>query len=77
VREGDSDDQLQTELLAYMREHPSASDTLDAIAEWWVMRRVVHVEVEAVARVLARLIERGLVEAVQAAGQRHYRLLQR
>jgi Fe2+ or Zn2+ uptake regulation protein len=70
----DSDHQLQTDLLAYMREHPASADTLDAIAEWWVMRRIVHVEVEAVARALARLTEAGLVEAVEFLGQRRFRL---
>jgi hypothetical protein len=57
-----------------MREHPAAADTLDAIAAWWVMRRIVHVEVDAVARVLTRLTEAGVVEVVESAGQRRYRL---
>jgi len=74
VDDGDSDDQLRTAILAYMREHPAAEDTLDAIAEWWVMRRIVQVEVDAVARVLARLTEAGLVDEVEFAGQRRYRL---
>ena len=77
MREGDSDDQMQAELLAYMRENAAAADTLEAIAEWWVMRRVVHVEVEAVARALARLADAGLVEVVKSAGQPRYRLKQR
>ena len=71
---GDSDDQLQAAILAYMREHPASADTLDAIAEWWVMRRIVHVEVDAVALALARLTEAGLVEVVESTGQRRYRL---
>jgi hypothetical protein len=74
VGDDESDDQLQAAILAYMREHPAAADTLDAIAEWWVMRRVVRVEVEAVARVLARLTDAGLVEVVESAGQQRYRL---
>jgi len=91
VAEGDPDDELQAELLAYMRDNPASADTLDAIAEWWVMRRVVHVEVQAVARVLGRLVEAGLVEVVdparvpagkaveaaEPAPQRRYRLTQR
>lgn len=74
VGDGESDDQLQATILAYLREHPAAADTLDAIAEWWVMRRIVHVEVEAVERVLARLTDAGLVEVVESTGQRRYRL---
>jgi hypothetical protein len=36
----------------------------------------VRVEVEAVARVLARLTERGVLDVVDAAGERRYRLKQ-
>ena len=52
-------------------------DTLEAITEWWVMRRVVRVEVEAVARVLARLTERGVLDVVEGPGERRYRLKER
>jgi hypothetical protein len=57
-----------------MREHPAAADTLAGIAEWWVMRRVVHVEVKAVGRVLERLVNAGVVEVIESAGQRRYRM---
>jgi Fe2+ or Zn2+ uptake regulation protein len=65
---------MEEAILAYLREHPGAMDSLEAIAEWWVMRRVVRVEVEAVERALEDLVRAGLVDAVNAGGQTHYRL---
>lgn len=75
--DANSDAKLEEAILGYVRAHPAAMDTLEAITEWWVMRRVVHVEVEAVARVLARLTERGVLDVVEGAGERRYRLKER
>jgi DNA-binding MarR family transcriptional regulator len=48
-------------------------DTADGVIEWWLMRQHVRVEVEAVTRVLDRLVERGLLEKVGRPGQERYR----
>ena len=69
-----ADHAMEEAILAYLREHPGAMDSLEAIAEWWVMRRVVRVEVEAVERALEDLVRAGLVDVVNAGGQTHYRL---
>ena len=69
----EADDALEGAILAYLREHPAAMDSLEAIAEWWVMRRVVRV-VEAVERVLERLTRAGVLEVITAGGERRYRL---
>lgn len=68
------DNRLEAAIVGYVQEHPESMDTLEAIAEWWVMRRIVRVEVEAVARVVTRLTERGVLEIVEMAGERRYRL---
>jgi hypothetical protein len=71
------DARLEEAILGYVRTHPDAMDTLDGIAEWWVMRHVVRVEIESVARVVARLTERGVFEVIEDAhGERRYRLKQ-
>jgi hypothetical protein len=72
-----ADPAMEEAILAYLREHPGAMDSLDAIAEWWVMRRVVRVEVEAVERALKGLVREALVDVVTAGGQPHYRLRSR
>jgi hypothetical protein len=69
-----ADHAIEEAILAYLREHPGAMDSLEAIAEWWVMRRVVRVEVEAVEQALEGLVRAGLVDVVSAGGQPHYRL---
>ncbi len=30
------DDEIERSLLAYLRNHPQAADTLDGIVEWWL-----------------------------------------
>lgn len=61
-------------ILAYLAEHPHATDTLEGVAEWWLMRRRVRVEVEAVAGVLEDLVARGVLEADGRGAERRYRL---
>ena len=68
------DERLEAAIVGYVRAHPQSMDTLEAITEWWVMRRIVRVEVEAVARVVTRLTERGVLDVVEIAGERRYRL---
>jgi hypothetical protein len=74
MREPRADAEVEEAILAYLREHPAAMDSREAITEWWIMRRIVRAEVEAVARVLERLTAAGLLEALDVNGERHYRL---
>ena len=67
------DDGVATAILGYLEEHPHGMDTLEGIAEWWIARQRVRVNVAAVARVLERLTEGGAVEVVSANGHRLYR----
>jgi len=56
-----SDDEIEQAVLGYLAEHPRAMDSLDGIAEWWLPRRRLRVELEALRRVLDRLTERGVL----------------
>lgn len=49
-------------VLDYLREHPRAMDTLEGIAQWWLVRQRVRMSVELVARALEDLEQSGLVE---------------
>jgi hypothetical protein len=77
VTDGERDVHLEEAILAYLGEHPDAMETREGIAEWWVMRRVVRAEVEAIARVLDSLTARGVLEEVGAGLQCRYRLKKR
>ncbi len=55
---------LTEAILEYLAEHPKASDTLDGIAEWWVMRQNVRVEIKTLTKVLHQLTGNGLLEKI-------------
>jgi hypothetical protein len=74
VTNTERDVHLEEAILDYLREHPDAMETRDGIAQWWVMRRVVRAEVEAITRVLRALTDRGVLEEVGAGPQCRYRL---
>ena len=68
------DDAMAESVLRYLAEHPEAADTLEGIAEWWLMRQQVRVSVTRLARVLRRLTDTGVLEEVDAGERRRYRL---
>jgi len=60
-------------LVAYLRAHPSASDTASGISQWWLDSEefVTHQHLE---KALKFLIDRQLVEEIAAAdGRKRYR----
>jgi Fe2+ or Zn2+ uptake regulation protein len=61
-------------VMGYLTEHPQAMDTVQGIAEWWVMRQQVRVEVETLTKVLQQLVDEGLVERVDSPNGPLYRL---
>jgi Fe2+ or Zn2+ uptake regulation protein len=61
-------------VMCYLAEHPQAMDNVQGIAEWWVMRQQVRVEVETLVKVLEQLVDEGLIEKVDSANGPLYRL---
>src|SRR4051812_48649090 len=70
----DAADDLAELVLGYLRHHPLAADTLRGIAEWWVPRQQIRVDVERLRRALEQLVARGAVEAAGTGERRRYRL---
>jgi len=58
--------------MNYLAEHPQAADTLEGIAEWWVMRQKVRVDLEALTKVLCDLTDRGLLEKIGSGESARY-----
>ena len=54
------DSVLRQAILNYLEEHPDAMDAVNGIAEWWIARSQIRVEVEALRRVLKELTESGV-----------------
>ncbi len=72
-RENAGDTQLRSLVLGYLDDHPTAMDTLDGIAEWWVLRQQIEIEVRRVSRVLSSLVADGLLEEHEQGGILFYR----
>ena len=69
----EADAHLRSLVLGYLDDHPTAMDTLDGIAEWWVLRQQIDIEVRRVARALDALVSEGLIEEYEQGGIRFYR----
>jgi len=68
------EEEVTDAILEYLAENPRASDTLEGIAEWWIMRQRVRAEIETVAKVLHRLAEAGRLEKVGEGDEALYHL---
>jgi DNA-binding IclR family transcriptional regulator len=69
-----NDEEVAESILAYLAEHPQAMDSVEGIAQWWIMRQQVRVNVTTLARVLQGLADKGLLEQIGDGEQRRYRL---
>jgi hypothetical protein len=67
-------DDLARLVMGYLREHPDAADTLSGVAEWWVVRQQIRVDLEDLGRALDLLVERGVIEVTGRGPNRRYRL---
>jgi len=66
--------QLVEAIVDYLSEHPHAMDTLEGIAEWWIMRQRIRVDVEMLGRALNRLIDQDVLERMGSGETACYRL---
>jgi hypothetical protein len=64
VHEGSWSEEKQEvacDILAYVAEHPEASDTLEGIVEWWLLRQKIEYQTRIVKEALGELVEKGLL----------------
>jgi hypothetical protein len=62
-------------ILAYLNEHPNSQDTVEGIAEWWLLHQRIQDSVTATEQALDELVERELVFREEGPdGRRMYRL---
>jgi Fe2+ or Zn2+ uptake regulation protein len=69
-----ADQDLGSAILAYLAERSQAMDTVEGIAEWWLLRQRVIFAVQQVERVLQQLQAREIVETVEQGRTTFYRL---
>lgn len=65
---------LRELVLRYLAEHPGAMDTLEGIAEWWITREQLRVDLQRLSRVLDDLSRQGILEETTLGSGRVYRL---
>ena len=66
---------ISQEILEYLRKHPEASDSLEGIAEWWMLSQRIHYEVRKVEEAVLSLVERGWLFEIKGKDSRvRYRL---
>lgn len=64
-------------IFGYLAEHPQASDTLEGIAEWWIMRYQVRVNLNTLKSVLLQLTNNGFLEKTMVGDTECYHLKDR
>lgn len=57
----DAEDNIARLMLRYLTQHPTAKDTAEGIATWWLRQQRIEQSVEAVHRALELLVARGLL----------------
>lgn len=66
---------IARQILNYLEEHPSASDTLEGISTWWVQQQQLNESINAVQGALQKLKEQGIIKEQKTPGGRTlYRL---
>lgn len=53
--------EVAREILGYLERNPQAGDTLDGVAQWWVVQQRIHAAVQEVRCALEQLVQLGLV----------------
>ena len=66
--EKDSSTEIEDAILAYLRSHPEAADTLEGIVEWWLPRQRYATARAQIARVLGDLVGAGLLRRDRLPG---------
>jgi hypothetical protein len=61
-------DELSLRILSYLAENPGANDTLEGIAQWWLLEREIREQLTAVERAVAELTAEGWLVARHRAG---------
>jgi hypothetical protein len=74
TREHEREQEMREAVLAYLKEHPHAMDTIEGIAEWWIGRVQIRADVTTLAKVLGQLAKQGALEELGTGADRRYRL---
>ena len=66
------------DILAYLADHPKAADTIEGIAQWWLLEQRIRQQIPVIEKALGVLVEKGFVlEQSARNGRTRYRINQR
>lgn len=76
VREDlEAKDHIRRGILSYLVEHPDAQDTLEGIAEWWLLQMEINRNARLIREALSEMTEMGfLIQWQEKDLQTHYRI---
>lgn len=66
---------IEYQILNYLIRQPSAKDTFQGIAEWWVLKQQIDFAVDMVSETLSKLVSKGfIIIKHQPDGTRFYKI---
>ncbi len=65
----DDVESIAEEILAYLRQRPLATDSLDGITHWWLVQQSLWKNRQLVEQALERLVEQGKLSKTSREGQ--------
>jgi hypothetical protein len=71
------DAEIDRAILHYLQAHPDAKDTLEGIAQWWLLREWTERKFHQIEAGISHLVSRGLVEERRREGLPPYYRLNR
>ena len=70
--ETERDPKLTYMILSYLQTHPNAMDTLEGIAEWWILSEKIKLNLAKVKLALDVLMDEHIIEKKSFNGQKVY-----
>jgi hypothetical protein len=64
----DANREIEDAVVSYLRNHPDAADTLEGIVLWWLPLQRYEIGKARIERVLAQLIDAGILRGDQLPG---------
>ena len=65
----DNPNTIATEIMTYLKQRPLASDSLDAIANWWLVQQEIVKKINLVEQALEKLTNDGKVLKIMKANR--------
>ncbi len=69
--------EIDRAILQYLQVHPDAKDTLEGIAQWWLLREWTEQQFRRIEASISQLVSRGLVVERRREGSPPYYWLNR